>query len=127
MFILSATYLSCDHFADKAIIIKVTNKSNKIIYFNTQCNNVDTAIIFSPESKKIANPFDTGTEVLPNSQLSNKNENNIQVFVYSKDTFDKYGWEKIKSDYLFLKVYHLKYYKKRKDRNKSSTFNLTYE
>jgi hypothetical protein len=116
---------SCENFAKHVVRIKLTNNSNVDLYMEFQSNN-DTLIRVENFTNTSINKGKTVQRDLSYSSLKNKNENRIQVFIFNKDTLDKYGWGYVKDNYKVIKRYDLTYYKKKKDHGKSSSTDLFY-
>lgn len=100
---------SCEKLFDHAYIIKIQNNSKDTVQFYESYNYPDTSIV---QNKPIL------TRVYPKdySHLESKKDwdevlvspkDTISIFILSKDTVDKYSWEKIRSDYNVLKRYDL--------------------
>jgi hypothetical protein len=117
--------ISCENFAKHVVRIKLTNNSNVDLYMEFQSNN-DTLIRVENFTNTPVSKGKTVQRDLSYSSLKNKNENRIQVFIFNKDTLDKYGWGYVKDNYKVIKRYDLTYYKKKKDHGKSSSTDLFY-
>lgn len=101
--------VSCEDLVDHVYSIKIQNNSKDTIQFYESYNYPDTLIV---QNKPIL------TRVYPKyySYLDSEKDwdevlvspkDTIIIFVLSKYTLDKYGWDKIRSDYNILKRYDL--------------------
>jgi len=100
---------SCEKLVDHAYIIKIQNNSQDTIQFYGSYTYPDTMIdVIKPRLKMVYpskySSLDSDKDwdevlVAPKDTLS--------IFIFSKDTVDKYNWEKIRSDYNILKRYDL--------------------
>ena len=100
---------SCENLVDHAYIIKIQNNSKDTVQFYESYNYPDTSMDVTMPLLKMVYPSKY-------SSLESKKEwdevlvspkDTISIFILSKDTVDKYGWDKIRSDYNVLKRYDL--------------------
>jgi hypothetical protein len=100
---------SCEKLVDHAYIIKIQNNSNDTVQFYESYNYPDTLIDVTKPRLKMVYPSKY-------SSLESKKDwdevlvspkDTISIFILSKDTVDKYSWDKIRSDYNVLKRYDL--------------------
>lgn len=100
---------SCEKLVDHAYIIKIQNNSNDTIQFYESYNYPDTTIDVTKPRLKMVYPSKY-------SSLESKKDwdevlvspkDTISIFILSKDTVNKYSWDKIRSDYNILKRYDL--------------------
>jgi hypothetical protein len=100
---------SCEKLVDHVYSIKIQNNTNDTLLFFESYNYPDTSIV---QDKPIL------TRVYPKdfSHLDSKKDwdevlvspkDTISIFILSKDTVDKYSWDKIRSDYNVLTRYDL--------------------
>lgn len=100
---------SCEKLVDHVYSIKIQNNTNDTLLFFESYNYPDTSIAqdkpilkrIYPKNYNYLDSKDDWDEVLaaPKDTLS--------IFILSKDTVDKYNWERIRSDYNILKRYDL--------------------
>ncbi len=100
---------SCEKMVDHVYSIKIQNNTNDTLLFYESYNYPDTSIA---QKKPIL------IRVYPKdySYLDSKKDwdkvlvspkDTLSIFILSKDTVDKYSWDKIRSDYNVLKRYDL--------------------
>lgn len=107
--LLVLSSVSCQKLFDHAYIIKVQNNSQDTIQFYASYNYPDTSVEVTKPLLKMVYP-------LKYSSLESKKQwddvlvaprDTISIFILSKDTVDKYSWDRIKSDYNVLRRYDL--------------------
>jgi hypothetical protein len=100
---------SCEKLVDHVYSIKIQNNTNDTLLFYESYNYPDTSIA---QNKPIL------TRVYPKdySHLDSKKDwdevlvspkDTISIFILSKDTIDKYSWNKIRNEYNIFKRYDL--------------------
>lgn len=100
---------SCEKTVDHVYSIKIQNNTNDTLLFYGSYNYPDTSVV---QVKPIL------TRVYPKdyNYLDSKKDwdevlvppkDTISIFIFRKDTVDKYSWDKIRSDYNVLKRYDL--------------------
>ncbi len=98
---------SCEKIVDHAYYIKVQNSTNDTVLCYDSYSYPDTLISFdkpllqtvTPQSYTKLISKKEWKEVLPKDTIS--------IYILSKDTVNKYSWDKIRSDYNILKRYDL--------------------
>lgn len=123
--ILLITLIGCDKFSKKNVFITFENRSTLKLAISKQTNEPDT-LIHDDEYSEIVLPGEKSDLSTPIKLSSDKNRMFVTIFLYNKDTLDKYGFDYVKNGYKIVRRYDLVYYNKKKDRNLSSNFNLIY-
>ena len=100
---------SCKKLVDHAFIIKIQNNSKDTIQFYESYNYPDTLIDAKSPRLKMVYPlkFSALESRKDWNEVLVSPKDTISIFILSKDTVDKYGWDKIRSDYNILKRYDL--------------------
>jgi len=100
---------SCKDLVDHVYSIRIQNNSKDTVQFYESYNYPDTLIDVIKPRLKMVYPSKY-------SYLDSKKEwdevlvspkDTISIYILSKDTVDKYGWDKIRSNYNILKRYDL--------------------
>lgn len=100
---------NCEKFIDHAYIIKIQNNSSDTIQFYESYNYPDTAIDVTKPRLKMVYPskYSSLESEKDWSEVLVPPKDTISIFILSKDTVDKYDWEKIRVEYNILKRYDL--------------------
>ncbi len=99
-------FTSCEHFARQTYTIRIRNESSQIISVYGEYILPDTSLPEQKPSLRDILPHESGLiyghEVNDDDFERMENEQ-ITVFIFSKDTIDQYDWATIKKDYKILK------------------------
>lgn len=100
---------SCEKLVDHAYIIKIQNNSRDTIQFYESYNYPDTTIdVIKPRLKMVYPSKYSSLESKKDwNEVLVSPKDTLSIFILSKDTVDKYSWDKIRSDYNVLKRYDL--------------------
>jgi hypothetical protein len=98
---------SCEFFVDHGYFIKVQNKANVTIWCYASYNYPDISLAVNKPLLQMIKPQvytkleskEDWKKVLP--------KDTIVIFILSKDTVDKYTWDRIRDEYNILKRYDL--------------------
>lgn len=104
---LALSCVSCVELFDFVYFFKVQNNSTDIIQYYASYAYPDTAIAHEKPILNTVHPSECSSwesdkdfkDIIPSDTIS--------VYIFSKDTVDKYSWDKIRSDYNILKRYDL--------------------
>lgn len=100
---------SCEKLVDHAYIIKIQNNSKDTIQFYESYNFPDTVMdIIKPRLKMVYSSKYSSLESKKDwDEVLVPPKDTISIFILSKDTVDRYSWDKIRNDYNILKRYDL--------------------
>lgn len=93
--------------------LKITNSSDKAVYFYNSFSFPDTAILFeanpikSPEFFKI-NPGDTESDRVRGTWEGKfESMDTLMIFIFDEETLQTVSWDTIRENYMILKRYDL--------------------
>lgn len=110
------TFLGCKELLEQDTPIYFDNQSNKIIQLYIPLVGMD-GVVYPDTTLKIQK-MNIGYNTLPGQRayagisnisiekwISSFSKDTVSIFIFSKDTLDKYPWENIQQDYKILQRY----------------------